>query len=236
MAKTMSLGNWCLNGQAIVLSDDATLLDGQHRLMAVIESKCDVLFDVRFGVPNAAMLTIDEGKKRNAADVLQIQGLKNSTTVAAAAKRVMRYDAALVATNSGDRSINATNQEVAAWVAQNPGIVDVAAQAHKHYAMVSDSPLSSGYLAAFTFICNRLDRSLAADFYFRLATGAGLEIDSVVFMLRNRLNQARNNSTLKFSPAYITGLVVTAWNHEREGNSVRQLRYTDRKGIVPEFK
>ena len=41
-AKDMKSSRWALNGSTIVIAEDGTLLDGQHRLWAVIEANVPV--------------------------------------------------------------------------------------------------------------------------------------------------------------------------------------------------
>ena len=236
LAKTMQKGDWMLNGQAIVFSTNGNLLDGQHRLHAIMEAKKTIKMDVRFGVEENAMMTIDEGKKRTSGDVLQINGFINSKHLASAARKIMRYDEGQKDLDSGFRILNPTNHEVYEWVIQNPSLQEVVSLAMRNTSMAADSPVPASLLATFMFICNRFDRELSKDFYYRLSTGVGLEIDSIVFKLRNRLNQGKNNPAIKFSQNYVIGLVVTAWNHERDGSEVVSLRYTPRKGVTPQFK
>lgn len=87
-AVDMSTLDWLFNGAAILISNSNELLDGQHRLTAIIESgESQVLLIVR-GIDPAAMVTIDAGRKRSYADGLRIRGYANHTTVAAIASRV----------------------------------------------------------------------------------------------------------------------------------------------------
>ena len=234
-AETMRRDQWTLNGQPIIFSEEGTLLDGQHRLHAVLESKKSVDFDVRFGVKTEAMVTIDEGKKRSSGDVLFMMGFKNHTTTAAAARMVMRYQDNLKALEGGKDAPN--NIEVLEWCRNNPHIEQVVEWAQKYYMkMRGNTPLTGSKIAAYKFICDEIDKSLSDDFYYRLVTGAGLEIDSVMFMLRDRLMSGKNNPEINLRPSYITGLLATAWNHERNGRTPKRLLYSEERGEVVRFE
>jgi hypothetical protein len=75
-AKAMADGCWKADGNAIMISSDNVLLNGQHRLTAVIESGVKgVWFLVMRDCPTDAMLTIDcGGKPRSVGENLELMG------------------------------------------------------------------------------------------------------------------------------------------------------------------
>lgn len=72
------------NGQTIVLGeDDGILYDGQHRLMAIVESGCtQVMLVVWITNGKDAYKTINNGTKRNAADFIRLPNRNNAAAVA----------------------------------------------------------------------------------------------------------------------------------------------------------
>lgn len=85
-AREMMQGRWIGdNGQCIVFSSDGWLVDGQHRLHAVIKSGCDVEMLVIHSSRTAEeiMSTIDVGDKRSAH---QLYAGPNATVICAMAK------------------------------------------------------------------------------------------------------------------------------------------------------
>ena len=58
-ADEMCSGAWKLNAETIKFSRDGTLLDGQHRLWAVVESKVTIQSFVARGISADALQTID---------------------------------------------------------------------------------------------------------------------------------------------------------------------------------
>src|SRR3990172_8052075 len=52
-ARDMTAGHWTLNGEAIKFATDGTVLDGQHRLRAVIDSDVTVQMLVVVGLDPA---------------------------------------------------------------------------------------------------------------------------------------------------------------------------------------
>jgi hypothetical protein len=92
-ADDMSEGRWQVNGQSIVIDVQGQLIDGQHRLSAILLSqKAQNIFVVR-GVATAAMETMDTGKARTLADVLALEGYKNTSNIATTARYCWNYAA-----------------------------------------------------------------------------------------------------------------------------------------------
>jgi hypothetical protein len=77
-ARDMADGKWRLTHQGIAFDDSEQLIDGQHRLWAVVESKSTIEFLVTRGLDMSAQEYIDGGEKRTTTDVLSLRGEKAS--------------------------------------------------------------------------------------------------------------------------------------------------------------
>lgn len=75
LARQMTEGAWMLTHQGVAVSSDKVLLDGQHRLLAVIASGVTVPMLLTTGVAPAALLNIDRGKPRTVAQNAHLLGL-----------------------------------------------------------------------------------------------------------------------------------------------------------------
>lgn len=84
LANMMKQGQFIAqNGDVIRVGRDGTLYDGQHRLMAVIESGTTQYFDfAEIDTPETAFVTMDNGAKRGAADF--VNGADKSARAAVA--------------------------------------------------------------------------------------------------------------------------------------------------------
>lgn len=81
-ASDMKKGEWQLTPQGVIIGKSGVLLDGQHRLHAVIESDVSVPMMVTFGVDAESALgaMLDVGTKRGAADIMGVPTSHASTT------------------------------------------------------------------------------------------------------------------------------------------------------------
>lgn len=94
LAESITRGEWVLSHQGIAFAKSGRLLDGQHRLLAIVEANRSVQLVVTRDVDDGAFTVMDIGTKRSVSDVLN-----TSKSLAATA----RFFAVLegVATRSG---------------------------------------------------------------------------------------------------------------------------------------
>lgn len=79
MARSFELGHYRLTHQGIAFNLEGELIDGQHRLSAVVESGCTLPFWVYRG--ESDMMTIDTNRTRSEVDVILISGQGGDATV-----------------------------------------------------------------------------------------------------------------------------------------------------------
>lgn len=71
-ARDMMSGSWRLTHQGIAFAHDGTLLDGQHRLEAIVASGMAIRMMVTRGVAKDAQLNMDDHAKRDAANAINL--------------------------------------------------------------------------------------------------------------------------------------------------------------------
>lgn len=71
-AEAMKRGEWVLHHQGIAFDTTGVLMDGQHRLHAIIEAGVPVKLNVTTGVPVEAFATVDDGAQRAVRDLIAI--------------------------------------------------------------------------------------------------------------------------------------------------------------------
>jgi hypothetical protein len=213
LASEILAGNWQLNGQAIVISEDEQVLDGQHRLMAIIESGRQIRTMVVYGVDKEAFKTIDTGAVRTGADALALEFPEASIgTMKAAATAVgwcKRLECGKLA-----HSAKIGNTETIRYVTEHPSLVRCIEQvsAYPHEAR----PLSIACGAALLEVFSRRSSDLAEDFIHKLYTGENITRDDVEYLLRQALiRDAQSRS--KLPGAARMRMACKAWNHRRRG-------------------
>lgn len=190
LANEMRQRKWQLNGETIVISDKGTLLDGQHRLFAIIEFGAPVQITIATGAPESAFETIDTGRTRSAGDILGMAGYLNGGLSAAAAGMIWRL------------FHNASHREVCMpfmsleIVKKFPAIDKwapfVAAQNNKVRSIPGGS-----FLTALTYLEDIAGKPGTAEGFFAgMSTGAELEEGNPILTLRNRLINLRSTGAI----------------------------------------
>lgn len=90
-ARDILAGQWVFTHQGIAFNDQDQLIDGQHRLKAIVKASVTVPMMVTFGLPSkiegkemTTMDAVDRGRTRSVADQLKIQhGIANAGIIAA---------------------------------------------------------------------------------------------------------------------------------------------------------
>ena len=76
-ADQMARGQWMLTSQGISLDWDGNLLDGQHRLLAVIQSNVTIKSIITTGCDPETFIVLDSNKIRSKGDIFKIENIKN---------------------------------------------------------------------------------------------------------------------------------------------------------------
>lgn len=73
----MKKGLWVLNGETVCFDVNGALMDGHHRLLAIMESGVTIEILVVRGIDPKAWYTYDQGKSRSGGDIFQLDGISN---------------------------------------------------------------------------------------------------------------------------------------------------------------
>ena len=74
-AADMKSGAWKINGEGIRFRADGTLVDGQHRLKAILAANVPVWMSVTTGIPTEEATLYDRGRPRSTTNTLVMMGL-----------------------------------------------------------------------------------------------------------------------------------------------------------------
>lgn len=209
-------GRWALTNDAIAFADDGTLLNGQHRLTAIVEagSSCQVL--VIRGMPADDQVHMDTGKKRSAGDHLAILGMRNYSNLAAISRVALLWQRDALVHESNHK---VSPDEITQFIFDNPDLV-AAAEYAVHIRTHLETPVSVAGCAV--WLLRHVDAQDADLFMDAWSSGAGLNEGSPILALTQRLREVRRNRR-RVSRAEHLALILRAWNLWRDGKSVASL-------------
>lgn len=224
-AREMKLGTWVDQGDPIRLAKDGTLLDGQHRLAAIVESGLTQKIVVVSGVDTRAMLTMDTGRKRSFSDHLRIHGYIHHASLAAACKFAVLYECPERTPYAGSNDASAS--EMWDWLTANHDIVDSVFMTRRTSGRLRNC---GSFFAYVRHIAN--DRSDWDVFADQIQNGEGLYEGDPAFALRRWLdNQQVGTSQVK--PIVRAAVVIKSWNAFLRGDEVKLLHFKP-GGATPE--
>lgn len=220
-AAAMKAGEWRLTGEGVKFDSSGRLIDGQHRLMAIIESKVIVEMFVFRDLSADVQMVIDTGAKRSSADALKWAGLTTDPNAHAAMARIAviweegGYQRAV--SSSVRREV--TNTEVVDWVTNNPDSLEAMTLART--AEGYGPPRSVLAFAALLLL--RIDAEDAVEFFARIANLRTRGKGDPIYTLLKRYEQARGGKESLRTPQHLY-YIFRAWNAFRDGSSLHQLK------------
>jgi hypothetical protein len=223
LAHDMRKNDFKLNGDAIRIAKSGAVLDGQHRLQACILADKSFPTLLVTGLDDDVFDTIDVGRRRNAGDVLSIEGEKNARVIAAA----LRLLNDILTGNLQART--STRLQVRAWLAAHPEIRDSVATVNKYRPVFRSHALA----VVLHYVLSRIPDSDADWFMLSLISGANLSSDDYVYLLRNRLLEQgpRSRGTRRDRPAEIVALTLRCWEKWKAGARASKLQPPKRSPV-----
>lgn len=221
LAREMIHGRWKSNGDTICLNENQ-IIDGQHRLLAVIESGVTIEALLVSGLDSDVFDTKDVGKRRSAADTLAVKGEMSCKSLAACLAVIDRY-----MTGRISKSVKYTNTEVEEVLEKYPE-----ARRSVRLCMETKRLLPNAILAGCHYLFAQKNQEQADQFVRDLRSGVGLEDGDPVYVLRERLMQ-NNIAKAKLGKFYLMAIVIKAWNYRRDRKNIRFLRWRE-EGDNPE--
>ena len=224
-AEEIKRGAWLDNGASIVMNG-RTLLDGQHRLSAIVESGVAVDMVVVRDVDPDAFTSIDTGESRRLKDVLKIKGEVNDGALAAAINVHRSYaETGFVRSNR-----RWTFAEQVEYLRCNPGIgistEFVCGLKGKHW-------VGKGTLSGLHALLSSKSRIEANEFVRKLVTGEGLTSDDPVSWIRDRFIKDQTAGIGQMNVVQRATYILLTWNSARKGQSKsrEQVNRRDGKGV-----
>lgn len=182
MARDITNGRWMFNAQPICFSRSGRLLNGQHRLSAVLEAGQPIEVMVMRGLPDEAFETYDKQAKKAPAVDEMFEDFGDKALISATAvllwKRELRPE--------GQPNSSPTATEVRDVIVNHPDLMRLRGFARKLVRYGRSSALT--YAA---YRIHRDDPRLGKVFLDRLETAANLPAGHIILRLRDRLIDLR---------------------------------------------
>lgn len=213
-ASQVHKGSWELTGDTIKFNGDGDLIDGQHRLRAIIQAGKPIKTLIVRGVPSTAFDRLDTGRTRNLRDVLALDGeLTGNAATDFSVASAMRWVYRLSTDPTLGRKGRLTNHEILTFCQNLKGFKN----SLKFGELSREITRSTALGMALHYLFSKKDRELADAFFIGLGEGAGLEAESPLHHLRERMIKD-NMSKARIPRKDALATMIKTWNIMRAGN------------------
>ena len=212
LTNAMLNGEWKLTNQGISFDREGNLLDGQHRLQAVIESEVTCPMLVGKNMDASIFNCIDTGKARTAGDTLDIAGSSNGKTIAAAVKMVSFYK------HSPDHSwsthFKPSHETIRQSYLENQELYEEAAVTVRDKARQTRHLIPASIVVCFYVLATQRGwPARKIDFFLdKIYVGASLAPDDVCLSFRNQLSAREFKRRGANSQRYLLNAFIKCFN------------------------
>lgn len=219
-AADMAAGAWNWNGESIKFAEDGTLLDGQHRLAAIVEADLTVRMLVVRGLPPETQETLDTGTKRKFYDVLRLRDEHNCHLLAAITRRVYVWEDGARRVGSKTKYPPTTSQ-LLVTLEKHPELRGIATEAH---TLGHNVELPASIIGLGIWLFGRINPDDCAFFFARLSDFQGLLKGDPIYELRRSLERSLSAQHER-SETYLLAILIKGWNAYRDGKKITVLTY-----------
>lgn len=228
IASQIKEGKWKFNGDTIKIAKGGDILDGQHRLWAVIESKTPVDTIIIHDIERDAFATIDTIRSlRNASDVLALNGAtRHRNTSAAAIKWLILWHRGVLPEYRAPQN-RIENSDVETFYQENRGIERAVER-----AMTVRRIGNPGIISFLYYLTANRDLELAERMIFVLNDPSGVSVSDPFFVYRSYFTNGHHQH--KDSLMSIA-LGIKALNASKLGLKVKGLNWKSQGKNAEEF-
>jgi hypothetical protein len=224
-AQQMKKGEWILSNDAICIDNEGAIINGQHRLQAIILSGCSVMMLVCYGIDRNAFSKMDRVKRRTDADNLSVLGVANNKTIAPGLRTLATYLSKGVFHEGGHGLIDAIHffplyEKYEAEFQQGVSF----------YQRQNVKRLTSAACVCLAVIFLSIEQSKAASFFEGFIKGENLASKNPILALRRQLDMLMGkNQGQRFTTSI--ALTIIAWNLFFNGEKRSTLRWINKEKV-----
>jgi hypothetical protein len=223
-AADMLAGRWKQTGSTISFDTDGNLLDGQHRLRALVLAGVTLPFPIVTGLHPDTFDTYDIGRSRSSADALEMAGMQDGRRVASALAVVIMYDRGIQSKIREDIKTNQVLEKLIPYQDLPPALQELG---NIKIRLMRGSVFDGLY-----YVFRRTDPVLALEYMNALRSGRNVEKFKAWHTLRERL--IRNTTAIhKMDEVYVAALVIKGWNCARAGRDTARMSWMPHREDFP---
>lgn len=208
-----------LNGETGKFDRNGKMLDGQHRMNAIVKAKKPVEMFLVFGLEPEVQDTVDTGLKRTIGDQLTLAGNYNGVVLGSLARWAIQWQNG---TRAKGAAIKPTHREIKGFIKENPIIrdaVEFAISARRDYRSIQVSVWGMSWW----LFTGTQGSTEAEEFLNNVIKGADIGTGHPAYELRERIRRAVE-AQQRLNRFEQIALMITAWNAWQDRRHVTTIR------------
>ena len=208
--------------EMIKISKNGNILDGQHRLMAVIDANVSIYFHFALGLEEEVFSVLDTGSLRNASDSFFISGVKNSNTIPS----IITLNNSLKKGNKDlhigkDKKLS-NNELLDIYNENNIFWDDIATKTMRYYQSFSKI-LSPQIIGGFYSVVKEISTDKSDKFMEEFCTGMDISNYSINLLRNAFIKDKMSNRKMQIDMKL--ALIIKAWNFYNKGVNTKVLKW-----------
>lgn len=235
-AKDMIEGRWGFTGDPVQFDVNGNLLNGQHRMAAIIKANVTLRMLVVRGLNRDSQEYMDVGARRTLGDQLQLMGFKNSRNLAASARLTFEWNAVYGTDRAINRHSTASEAVLREFIEKTPILVETTAIGGHFQSQDLGIPTSVVSAASWGIVeKGGHDLAVAVSFFEALALRTCRGNGDPKLALLQRISRA-SMQQVRLLQTELLYMVVRVFNADRLGESLQKIQISARgvmgRGIV----
>lgn len=223
-AYKMRNGLWKPSGQTISISKEGYLLDGNHRLHALIQAGVSLEINVSRNVPKDAFDVYDIGKQRTLADMLYIaRDVKYAPLITAGAKNIYKFLLfGELGLGSGIKVTRFILKDILPIIDRYPMELSEGAAL---YTSIRPKLLTQSNAVALYLIFGLINQDKRDQFFKGIKDGLGLTGKDPRYLLREKMLADRRSNKNIMPTTVEARYMVYAWNNFYQGRQMSRFTF-----------
>lgn len=221
LSSAMKSGEWESNGDTIRFDKSGNLIDGQHRLSAIVDCGISQEMIVVKGLNEKSFTTIDSGKARTASDVLSVEGVKYYRAAASISRLVLNWNK-----GGNPHSYTAFDKPTSSQIYDYVKGNDVLSRACELSTNGTLSRIIPPSIMGFIYVSavqDGISETRVDEFFNRIIQPKSDDLGGVIMMLRDKIMQDKNSKS-RMTKQELTAIVIKAMRLWLCGSPVKTLR------------
>lgn len=229
---------WIQTADSLKFDKQGRLIDGQHRLHAIIKAEVTVEMWVATELDETAVKYIDTGRKRSSIDLLHMKGVGGgyASDISSVTRKIIAWEnqRQTVLSNFGQGGGtklkgSISNHQILEHCENNPGVVVHAIYGKNLYCKTPVKMFSSADLGFLHWLFSQKNSQKASEFLEKLCLKDNVPADSPIACLYNRLLTSKS-----LTPLLKLKLTFHAWNLWRQDKRISALKVA-KMDVLPEL-